>query len=176
MVHVHMQPAPKRCFYLISLLPRSLVFCLLLSLPSLLPLLCSPFPPPSVPPLLANPTHRPPPASQVPAARPAGTLAPASAPATPAVDRLPAPPAPSGRSREIRGRRRPGREETRSHVGAWQRQAAGCSEDPAVAAPAAVLRLAVAAALRRARRVPPLPHAGCGHGPRRHLRRRRRGG
>jgi hypothetical protein len=146
-------------------------------------LLLSSLPPPSVvfpfsplPPLLANPTHRPPPASQVPAARPAGTLAPASAPATPAVDRLPGAPAPSGRSREIRGRRRPGREETTSHVGAWQRQAAGRSEDPAVAAPAAVLRLAVAAALRRARRVPPLPHAGCGHGPRRHLRRRRRGG
>jgi hypothetical protein len=157
--------------YLISLLPRSLVFCF-----SLFPPFSILFPfPPSFS-LLANPVVTPPTARLQPRGSPprlAGTLAPARAPASPATYRFRGPRAPRldrARSGAAAGRAQ------KPYVGGRQRQAAGSPEDPAVPATAAVLLHAVAATLRRARRLPPLSNAGCGHVPRRHLRRRWRGG
>jgi hypothetical protein len=146
-----------------SLVPS---FSALLSLSSLPRFLYSPF---HLPP--SNPTHPPP--SGAPTI--AGTLAPVSPASYPDIDHLRG----EGRSLAARDRERSGvvedvpagaaGEESRAHVGG-QRQAAGGSEDSSVAAPALRVRRAVAAALRRPRRLPPLPRrTGCRYlGWRRH--------
>lgn len=92
MVHVHPQALPQMLLYLISLLAPVPSFSASFSLPSSSIL----FPPFHLPPSsLTPPTgHRPPPASPVLAAHPAGTLAPESAPASPAADWFRGPGAP----------------------------------------------------------------------------------